>query len=211
MSSYIVSGWYTPDYRVWWDRLRPTLEAVGAPHDFVEVGKIDTHWERQTLRKPLHVRDAMLRHPGKTILFLDVDCTVHGSLAPLAAIDGDFGICSTVRYGKSRWHVISNMLTTRSGTLVLKPRPATFDLVNRWIALCEDAPDYVHDQQVLALAMTQVPGLTVTHLGIEWCATPKDRHETPIIRHDQASKGQHATKWQRRWAYLKKPLKGVAA
>jgi hypothetical protein len=201
--TYIVCGWYTPDYANWWGRLRPTLEAVDAPHDFVQVEKHNTHWEKQTLRKAGQVRDAMLRHPGKTIIFLDVDCTVHGSLEPLAEIAGEFGICSTVKYHRTRRHSIATLITTRSGTLVLKPREACYDLVKTWVDMCEKAPDYVHDQQVLSLAMTKVPGLTVTNLGVKWCAVERDEEPTAIIRHDHASKGSHATKWQRRLAYIK--------
>lgn len=209
--SYVVCGWYTNDYRPWWDKLRPTLEAVGAPHDFVQVAKDETHWEAQTLRKAQQVMLAMSRHTGKTIIFLDVDCTVRGDLAPLAKIATDFGVCSVVTYAKTRWHVIANKLTVRSGTMVLKPTPACFDLVKRWVDLCVDAPAYVHDQQVLALAMCQVPGLTVTNIGVKWCAVPRDKCAGAVIVHDQASKGQHATKWTRRWAYLRNPLREVTA
>jgi hypothetical protein len=34
----------------------------------------------------------MDRHPGSTIIFLDVDCTVLGPLDRLAAIAGDLGL-----------------------------------------------------------------------------------------------------------------------
>jgi hypothetical protein len=196
---YVVCGWYTPDYTRWWEKLKPTLEAVGAPHHFVEVEKEDIDWERQTLRKPSMVHQALKFH--------DVDCTVRGDLAPLAAIGGDFGVCSTVRLAKQRWHVITNQLTVRSGTMVLKPTPRCRALVEQWILLCKTTPPYVHDQQVLALAMYQVPGLVLTNLGVPWCALPRDNCPDPVILHDQASKGSHATKWQRRIAYLRNPLK----
>jgi len=209
--SYIVCGWYTPDYQKWWDKLRPTLDAVGAPHHVDQVPQIAGSWEARTCRKAEFVKQAMRRYPHETILFLDVDCTVRRPLDELADIPGDFGICSTVKYEKRRWHSISTIIQTRSGTLVLKPTDRCREMVGRWCQEAENAPLYVHDQQALALAMTQVPGLTVTNIGTEWCAVPRDHHPDPGILHDQASKGQHAKRWTKRLAYLSDPLKARAA
>jgi hypothetical protein len=78
------AAWYTPDYRHWWDALRPSLDRHGAPHDFVEVPKVSTQWEANTMRKPHEVAKALTRHPDKVVIFIDVDCVVHGPLPPTA-------------------------------------------------------------------------------------------------------------------------------
>ena len=85
---FVACGWYTPDYRDWWDQLRPTLERHGASHDFVEVPKCEGGWEVNTMAKPREVAKALRRHPDKVVLFIDVDCQVQGSLDALASIRG---------------------------------------------------------------------------------------------------------------------------
>lgn len=93
-SDWIVAGWYTADYRDWWLQLRSQLIAIGAPHDFVLRAKQDPSWEANTMRKPAEILAAIDRHPGKTIIFLDVDCAIpggYGGLAELAQIGGDVG------------------------------------------------------------------------------------------------------------------------
>jgi hypothetical protein len=88
---WIVCAWHTPSYRVWAFKLIASLNAVGAPHDIVEVPKLPGSWEDNTMAKPAQLLAAMDRHPDKAIVFLDVDCLVRGDLSPLAAINGDVG------------------------------------------------------------------------------------------------------------------------
>jgi len=38
--SYIVCGWYTPDYQGWGEPLVASLETFGMAHDFVRVERI---------------------------------------------------------------------------------------------------------------------------------------------------------------------------
>jgi hypothetical protein len=57
--AWIVCGWFTPDYRVWADKLIASFDAAGAPHDIVERPKLPGGWEANTMAKPLAVRDAM--------------------------------------------------------------------------------------------------------------------------------------------------------
>lgn len=38
------------------------------------------------------------------------------------------------------------------------------------------------------VALGRVPGLTITALGVDWCATEGDTCVQPIISHDRASR-----------------------
>lgn len=194
--NYVVCGWYTPDYAHWLQKLIPSLDTYGAPHDFVEVPKLDGGWERNTMQKASQLHAAMLRHPTKTIVFLDVDCVVRGPLDMLANITGDIGLYLRTRFQrsgrpKSGW---------RSGTLVLRQTNHAKEFVERWVALSHQAPRYGVDQDSLAVAIGQVPGLSVTTLDVAWCATEGDACLMPIIRHDSASRDIKTSRWKRLFA-----------
>ena len=64
-ATWIVCGWFTPDYRCWADKLITSLDAVGAPHDIVEVPKLPGSWEANTLAKPAQLLAAMDRIPAR--------------------------------------------------------------------------------------------------------------------------------------------------
>jgi hypothetical protein len=116
---FVVCGWCTPDYLRWVPYLGTSLQENGVRHiDIVEVEKpAGKRWEQVTLLKAEQVWDALHRHPDRTIVFLDVDCTVHGPLDELVAgIHGDVASFVRVkrrRNGDIRWGI-------RSGTLVLR-------------------------------------------------------------------------------------------
>jgi len=189
--SWIVCGWYTPDYSHWAERLRASLDATGAPHDIVMRPKLPGGWEANTMAKPLAVREAMARHPDKVIVFLDVDCTVHGDLSPLARIAAD--VAFYVRSRRRRGGGIR--FGIRSGTLVLRPTPAARAFVDAWVLLSETAIVGDVDQDTLMLAVGAVPGLSLATLDLRWCAAPGDVVADAVIVHDSASR--HARKLPR--------------
>lgn len=181
--SYIVCGWYTPDYEAWVGPLIASLENVGAPHDFVRVEKTAGGWERNTLRKASMIMRSVRSHRKSTIIFLDVDAIVHEPLDELGAIQTDIGLHmrgKLSRTGRLR-------VGMRSGTMVLRPTSATLAFLTLWDGLSEDAPKGTVDQKLLGLAVARTPGLTVTNLPIRFCATAGDKVARPVIAHDSAS------------------------
>lgn len=196
--SWIVCGWFTNDYREWWTQLRNQLDRIGAPHDFVEVSKLDGGWEANTLRKPGELMAAMNRHPDRTIIFLDVDCAIpggYGGLAELAQIGGDIGFYVRTKWRRSGGH----RLGPRSGTIVARPTQHARAFVQTWIIESRAAPRYAVDQTSLAVAMGRMPGVTITALDVKYCAVPADRCERPVILHDSASRDQPKAGRVRRW------------
>ena len=181
---WIVCAWHTPDYRAWADKLIASLDAVGAPHDIVEVPKLPGTWEANTLAKPAQLLAAMDRHPGKCIVFLDVDCEVLGDLSPLAGIGGDVGF-----YMRTKWRRSGGMrFGARSGTVVVRPTPGARAYVESWEDAAREAPWGDVDQTAQMVAMGRVPGVSFTMLGVEYCATDGDCVPVPVILHDSASR-----------------------
>lgn len=183
--SRIVCGWYTPDYQIWTDRLTANLSRLGERHDFVRVDAIPGGWERQTMRKPSMLLAAMNAHPSDTVIFLDVDCEVMSSLAPLADVRGDMAVhfrCRFLRDGTPR-------LNARSGTIIVRPTDRARIFVENWADLSAKAPRGSVDQRTLPAAIASTPGLTVESLDVAFCAVPSDGVADPVILHDSASRG----------------------
>jgi hypothetical protein len=195
---FIVCGWYTPDYAHWLSTLVPSLEAVGAPHDFVEVPKTAGGWELNTMCKPREIAEAMRRHPGKVVIFIDVDCQALAPLDDLAEIGGDVGVYIRTRYRSNG----DPKIGPRSGSMVFRPTRKALEFVEAWIDEGSRAARFGVDQDSLAVALGRVPGLSVTTLGVEWCAVPADKCERPKILHDSASRTIKTGRVARALAFL---------
>jgi hypothetical protein len=198
---YVVCGFYTPDYRCWWDALRPTLERHGASHDFVEVSKRAGGWERNTMCKAHEVMRAMKRHPAKTIVFLDVDCEVRAPLDELvASVHADVAIHLRVkrrRSGEVKWGAC------RSGTLVLRPTVGAAAFVDKWIAESDASPPGSVDQDAAMFAIINERACSFQSLPGTYCAVRTDRLERPVIFHSSASATtMKVTALQRRLRFL---------
>lgn len=186
MSSWIVCGFYTPDYRHWTDKLIASLDAVGAPHDIVVAEKRAGGWEANTMAKAGQVLAAMDRHPSEVVIFLDVDCEVHGDLSPLASIRGDIGLFMPVKR-KADGSMTAVRFKPHSGTLVIQPTSEARRFVETWATLSRKARRCDVDQTTLALAMNSATGVAIELLHPKWCATPGYTETDAVIRHDEAS------------------------
>ena len=80
------------------------------------------------MAKPSQVLAAMDRHPGKTIVFMDVDFTATGDLSWLTKAPGDIGL----KMGAKRRRSGSTRLTVGSQVIVIKPTQAARDFVAQW-------------------------------------------------------------------------------
>ncbi len=184
-SGYVVCGWYTPDYAHWLPPLKASLEKHGAPHDFALASKAGPQWEANTMRKPREVAAALERHPDKVVIFLDVDCVVHGPLDELANVRGDVAAYVRTKYrrnGGMRFGV-------RSGTLVFRPTRMARAFAANWVAAAAEAPWGDVDQTPLAIAIGRTPGVTIEPLDLRYCTTDGDKGAAnPIILHDSASR-----------------------
>jgi len=144
-----VCGWFTPNYRPWTDKLIASLNALGIPHDVVEVPRLPGSWEANTMAKPAQILAAMDRHPERVVVFLDVDCEVKAPIDGLASITGDAGFYVRTRY--RRFGGIR--FGARSGTVVIRPTAAARAYIEAWTAAARQAPRGSVDQAAQMVAM----------------------------------------------------------
>jgi hypothetical protein len=175
---FIVCGWHTPDYAHWADGLKASLDKLAIRHDIIERD-IPGPWEKRTMRKPHEVLKAMDRHPHEVVIFLDADCTVHGDLAPLAALDCDVAFCMRVKQHSGRLRV-----QPLSGTLVLRPTKGARWLMGLWQRASFDAPYAATDEDVLSHALCQAEGVRFMVIGPDWSG----RGQGAVIRHAYGSR-----------------------
>jgi hypothetical protein len=159
MDNWIVCGWYTPDYEHWFKRLEQSLIEHQAPYDFQSVPKIAGGWERNTCRKAGFVLDALDRHPGKIVIFLDVDCVVTGDLGALANLPCDIALNFSVLRKKRRINLVP-----LTGHMVIHPTVKARALIEAWKESSRDSEFGLQDQETLALAMGAEDGVDGAHI-----------------------------------------------
>ena len=186
MSSVIVCGFYTVDYRRWLDPLVASLDRFSQPHDFVLAEKAGQQWETNTMAKARHILAAMDRHPDEVIVWLDVDCIVHGDLSPLADIRGDVAFRM---HSKFRRHHKGARFRAQSGTMVFRPTAEARQFVEHWKRESERAPYGEIDQSSQVVAMAESIGSTFVPLSLIYCVNPDERGKVPgvVVQHDLAA------------------------
>lgn len=185
MGTYVVCGWYTPDYEHYARELRRNLDRLGEPHDLVRVDKVDGGWERNTLEKPIQLKRALARHPGKALIMIDVDCSVREPLTELATkTQGDIAVYMMA----ARSQRATVRIQMRSGTIVVRPTARAEAFVENWVRISSGAPRGTIDQHTLPQAIAATPGLSVEQLDVRYCATEGDDVGAPAILHTRASR-----------------------
>lgn len=186
---FIVCAWYTPDYAKWAGPLIDSLISAGAPHDILCIPKDKGGWEANTCRKADVLLSFMDRHPGKTIILLDVDCIVRGDLSKLvASVSGDIGFRMA-----AKWRRRFCRLQPLSGTMVIHPTERARAFVEGWAERSRNRRYGETDQGSLAWAMTETAGVDISILAGQWCALRESNAPDAVI-HSWASKEQPKVK-----------------
>jgi len=189
-SPWIICGWFTPDYAKWAERLRDSLEAVGAPYELVNIPKAPGGWEANTMRKAEQVLAAMDRHPDKTIIWTDMDAVVTGDLSPLSRLTADVGLRLQAKRRRGRTWIIP-----RAGTKVINPTHAARRLVEKWVEASKETRWGDVDETPLAIALAETPGVTVLPLPSGSPLASLIAHDTASREHTKVSHFQRATNW----------------
>jgi hypothetical protein len=164
LMSYIVSGFHTPDYRDCVTRLIASLDALGEPHAFFDVAKHNGGWEANTMRKADYLTEAVRSYPDKTIIWLDVDCTVRRPLSGLAQVPGDVSTFFKVRRKPN-----SIRIGVVSCAVIIKPTRGGRDFVETWRRLTHYALPTDIDQTTMAQALGLCHGTAFSSLSPDWC------------------------------------------
>ena len=186
-SSWLVCGWFTPDYEHWARQLAVSLDTVGAPYHLRAVDKSARSWEGETMRKPFMIKQALEQFPDRTIVFVDVDCRVlrplHTVIENMRADVAAFVSAKRARRGKD-----GALIKVRSGAMLFSPTQGAKNFVDAWIKSGGECGPFDVDQTSLMIAMGRVVDSSFQFLPVECCATVGDRCENPFILHDHASR-----------------------
>jgi hypothetical protein len=144
-----------------------------------------------TRLKPTAILKAMDFYPDKVLIWLDVDCTVHGDLSPLANLRAD-----VAAYAATRKHKWGSRLRYQvlSGTMVFRPTVQARGFVREWQRIADSGSRFDRDQKSLLQALGQVPGVTFEKLPQIYCA----RSLPAIVLHDNAGATRRASRWLRK-------------
>ena len=141
--------------------LRASLDALGLPHEFLGVASLGS-WQKNTQHKAHVVLDAMKRHDGERLCYIDVDAIVLKRPELLWTLDCDV---AAVRFN-------GNELL--SGTVLWHSSATTVDLVEHWIALNREYPETLPDgreawdQRTLDMAIRHSPHVRFVELPPEY-------------------------------------------
>jgi hypothetical protein len=128
---YVVTGFFTPNYRPLAEALAKDLTATGNPHHLVAREKGSATWRNVVHWKPEIVLEVMDLYPESSIILLDVDCSVRGSLAPMLDFTGDISARAKLRLTNHVWPFRQKtVLHISSRSMVFRPN----ERVRRFLA-----------------------------------------------------------------------------
>jgi hypothetical protein len=166
--SWLVVGWFTPDYRHWAERLAYSLNRVGAPY-YLLAKEPGSNWMANTRRKPIIASECLERFAGQTLVLMDVDVEALADLSPMVNTSAD--VCGFLKARVTRKGRTELQLSSR--VLVLRGTPATARLIDQWRDECEQGSD-IADEAVLGLVLARTEGLTFSPLPARYAARERD-------------------------------------
>ena len=160
--------------------LAHTLTEFGLDFDVRGVPNLGS-WQANTSFKPTFIRNMMLEHEGRQIVYLDADARVRHR--PILLIDGMDGIDFA-----AHWKDGHELL---GGTLYFGPGQKSWELVRRWQQECAEHPDVWDQKNLQAVVETgAVVDLSLTRISPPYCLIYDlmASQGPPIIEHLQASR-----------------------
>jgi hypothetical protein len=169
------------------DELCHSLDNYGLDH-VVQLAANLGSWAANTSHKPTFVRDMMMRHDGRPLVYLDADARVRRR----PVLFEQLGVGSRGDYDVAVHYFRGEQLA--SGTIWFAPTARAWALVRRWETYCRANPS-VWDQQCLqdVIAQDPPPGLKVYRLPPEYCfifdlSRQMFPNARPVVEHLQASR-----------------------
>lgn len=130
---YVVTGFFTPNYRPLAERLARDLAATGNPHHLIARDKGTATWKNVVHWKPEIVLEAMDLYPESSLILLDVDSAVRGSMAPMLDFTGDLSARAKLRLTNHVWPFRpKTILHISSRSMVLRPNARVRKFLADW-------------------------------------------------------------------------------
>jgi hypothetical protein len=150
MSEPLYVSYYTvgTPYEKEAERLKLSLEAMGLPFEHTGVKSLGS-WQKNTQFKADFLSDALNRHPGRPLVYLDVDALVLSK--------PDWSVCAGSDLAAVVWFGAELL----SGTVYLGNTPGTRTVVDAWIKLNAKYPEKLPngreawDQRTLFMAVKE--------------------------------------------------------
>lgn len=192
-SPWLVCGYFTPDYSHWAEVLAASLRTHDAPYHLFAIAQAGG-WEANSRQKPMAILKAMDRYTDKVIVWLDVDCQVHGDLSPLADLRAD--VAAYTRTRQPKWRRRQRYLI-KSGTMVFKPTAPARAFVAAWAENAAGGERWDADQHSLLKTFGELSDVTFQRLPHTWCTVVGERHANgnAIIEHSSAAR-EHVRPWK---------------
>lgn len=136
-------------------------------------------WARNCNAKPTFLREMMVRHEGRPLVWLDADARVRRlPVAFDACVEMGTDFAAHWRYGQE----------LLSGTMYWGGGPRSWELLRLWLAECEQHPETWDQRNLQAVIERGVPGLRVERLPETYTAIFDAGVPDPVIEHMQASR-----------------------
>ncbi len=177
---YIIVGYFTENtgYAAEAQNLIKSLERFQLPYQIVPVPSQGS-WQANTQYKPYFLKQMLMRHFPKDILYLDVDAVVQRPLTFFNQVNFDIGA-----------HYM-HQVELISSTLYLANNAKIMTLIDRWIHGCIVEP-MIWDQKILQATINNSRDLQlkVCNLPPEYCKIFDIMHivKEPVIEQFQASR-----------------------
>jgi len=139
----VAVGFFTPNYRPLAETLAKDLADTQNPYHLIAREKGAATWRNVVHWKPEIVLQAMDLYPRSSILFLDVDCSVRGSLLPTLDFTGDISARPKLRLTHHVWPFRQKtVLQISSRSMVFKPNERVRKFLADWRDELRTAPYY---------------------------------------------------------------------
>jgi hypothetical protein len=178
--SFITVGYFTENtpYEEEIRNLEKTLDHFKIPKDLVGVPSQGS-WQSNTQYKAYFIKQMLIRHYPKNILYLDADARVQQYPVLFDQMDADLAVFY--------WHNKELI----SSTLYFANNAKTSELIERWITCCFENPN-IWDQKVLQYVIQESKDLNlkIYMLPPSYCQIfDLMQHEgDPVIEQFQASR-----------------------
>lgn len=175
-SSYLVTGFFTPDYREIAKAFSENLKSFETPHYLYSVP--DEEWQKAILMKPSIVLRARNDYPLRTLVLMDVDCKLRGDIGEwVEAQTTDIVLPARIRRGARR----HGKVLFSSRVMVIAPTIAAGKLIAKWDAACmlAKAPPFgrLCDERELVGAIGTNHGATIAFTPDQFAGL--DIHNAP--------------------------------
>lgn len=207
LSDWLVIGFFTPNYRALAETLAISLREQNHPFHFFAV-ETSARWSHVTMLKPTIVLNAMEIHPKKSLILMDVDCIVNGSLSGLEAFGKSIDIAcfATLRAKKIRRERQHFSLSSR--VMLIRPTNEAREFIKKWRDACNERPWMNGDEPNLVLALTRSSGIAFsplprTYAGREYSGKMS---QVSLISHKSAAKffGRSSTTFSQKMTAFRK-------